>query len=125
MDTYGVIFDDDRANLSLARRILGRRYRVKGYAQVEDGLAQLAGAAFVVSDFDMPGMGGAGLLEMVRARQFGAPLLLLSGYDSVQPEAGDLEELGVGFLHKPYHAKELLAAVAAMLAGRNASVGTR
>ena len=115
MDIYGVVFDDDQANLNLAVRILKRRYRVHGFSQVEDGVSLLKDAAFIVSDYDMPGMSGAGLVQMIRQGELTVPTLIVSGYDSIQPEAGDLEELGVGFLHKPYHPEDLLAQVARMV----------
>ena len=115
MDAYGVVFDDDPANLSLALRILGRRFAVRGFSRVEHGVELLKDASFVVSDYDMPGLGGNGLVQLVRTGVLTTRLLILSGDDSLQPELADLESLGISFLPKPYGSQALLEIVSGFM----------
>lgn len=75
----------------------------------------LEAAAYIVSDYDMPGMGGAGLIAMVRSSKLRTPLVILSGYDSSRPEIDDLHSLGIEFLAKPFSNQELLARTSRLL----------
>ena len=69
----------------------------------------------VVSDVMMPGIDGIALA--LRMRERGIPVLLMS---AARRAAGIP---GVGFIRKPFDLDDVLAAVAAALAGRSASRG--
>ena len=71
----------------------------------------------VLLDLHMPVMDGAEVIHRMRARGIASAVILLTG-DS--PEGGGLRtrELGaVGYLTKPFHYSDLLAAIAAVPAG--------
>ena len=65
----------------------------------------------VLSDLNMPRMGGWATLEALRQLAPGIPVILASGYDQGEVMAGDHPELPQAFLRKPYGLAGLLEAV--------------
>lgn len=72
----------------------------------------------LVSDVVMPGIDGVELVEAIRARRPGLPVVLMSGY-AEPPQRRALDDAGAVFLAKPFAAADLLDAVhTALAAGR-------
>ncbi len=122
--TILLVEDDDIVRRS-ARRIL----TAGGYTVIEAGSAAEARRVLaalqapidvVLTDVMMPGETGATLVEGLRKKDPGLPVLYMSGY------AGeDLLQLGltpgtVELLRKPFHSRELLARVSDVIASRGA-----
>ena len=91
-----------------------RGYRVSMAASGEEGLEQLRaqpdGFDLVMTDLNMPGMGGEEVVRQVRAMQVSAKLIVFSG----QPQEGEWQPealVGVEFLRKPITVDGLLATV--------------
>ncbi|MEA2584852.1 MAG: hypothetical protein QOF33_2937 [Thermomicrobiales bacterium] len=109
-----LVVDDD----PLARHLLGRLLAGIGFAvqAVEDGLAALAAVAaappdLILSDVQMPGLDGPGLIHELRRRGQAVPVVLASA----DPDAGRLLP-DVPFLAKPVDPTQLAALVTALLA---------
>lgn len=66
-----------------------------------------AGAALILSDINMPGMSGLGLLDRLRSRGIQKPVYIISAYDGSEYEAQALEKGAQGFLAKPLRFDEL------------------
>lgn len=80
-------------------------------------LATMGWFDLVLADYDMPGMNGlAGLSELMVANQF-HPVALISGAVSPETAAAALAMGAAGFVPKTLGARNLVAAVKAMIAG--------
>jgi signal transduction histidine kinase/ActR/RegA family two-component response regulator len=80
--------DDDKALVSLMKRLLERRgYRVSSFGRQEEALAALRAApdAFhvVVTDYNMPGMSGLDVARAVRTIRADLPVAVASGFIDV------------------------------------------
>ncbi len=96
-----LIVDDEASLLSLLQRYLERLgYEVETAANAEDALARFASGperyACVLTDLNLPTMGGEEMLELMRAIRPGLPALISSGLP-YEPRSA-----GTGFLQKPY-----------------------
>jgi CheY-like chemotaxis protein len=67
----------------------------------------------VLLDQGIPGMNGLKTLAAMRVLRPDLPVILASGYDEAQVMRGDYPEKPNIFLQKPYHMKELKAALRA------------
>jgi two-component system alkaline phosphatase synthesis response regulator PhoP len=75
----------------------------------------------VLLDLHMPVMDGAEVIRRMRARGISSAVILLTG-DSPRDAGLQTRELGAaGYLTKPFHCSDLLAAIAAVPAGPPAS----
>ena len=103
-----LIVDDSRA----FRLILTRVLRQAGYDAVvteaatgEEGLAQLDGQQFdlILSDWNMPGMGGLGMLEKFREGGRQEPFVLFVTTEWTEEQRSTAQAAGAnGFLSKPF-----------------------
>jgi type IV pilus assembly protein PilB len=116
-----LIVDDDGANRTIAKALL----ESEGHKVVEaqDGVEAVeildSGTSFslVVLDLDMPRMGGAEVLESIRANMatVGLPVIVLTG--STDPEA-ELELMEAGaddYLRKPFDPRRFMIRIKAAL----------
>lgn len=100
-----LIVDDDRTN----RMRLAQVARSLGYNSVlaSDGARALTviednpEIACVVTDWQMPGLDGPGLIRALRAAENPLPVLVYSAFRSISEVAGLLEEGATGFLPYP------------------------
>ncbi|HJW27444.1 MAG TPA: response regulator [Rhodocyclaceae bacterium] len=120
-DGSTVLLVDDNP---LVRDALKATIEALGYRVVDagSGAAALAaleaaeGIAALVTDYAMPGMNGAELIQQIRRRAADVPVLLITGY----AERPDVPE-GVMVLQKPFQPEDLAARLAEILAGEPAS----
>lgn len=111
-----LIADDDAAFQALmARAFSGTGWKV---AAVADGAAALAAAQAelpdaIILDLNMPGVGGREALAAIRrkAAMNRVPVIIVSGLDSVEEKAADLELGADDYITKPFEPAELLARV--------------
>ena len=118
LDGTVLLVEDERAVRMVVERAL-RRAGLDVITASDGGLAlDLLGETRVdvlVSDVVMPGIDGVELLEAIRARRPGLPVVLMSGY-AEPPRRKALDGAGAVFLAKPFAAADLLEAVRAALA---------
>jgi len=111
-----LFLDDEEALVRLAKRLLERLgYRVTGFSNAEAALASVrddpARFDLAITDFNMPGLSGVQVAELLRMIRPNLPVILTSGNIS-----DDLREsatrAGVGHvLNKPSSIEELAEAV--------------
>jgi len=97
-----------------------------GHSVIEVGSAEIAlqvlssesDIDFVITDHAMPGMTGAELVERIRSRWPGLPVVLASGYTELPAD-----ELGLPRLPKPYRQEELARLVANLIGARPPAFG--
>lgn len=113
-----LIVEDDRS----LREGLAMNFRLKGYTVLlacdgDQGMQMAFDARpdLIVLDIMMPGFSGLDILEELRERSVGTPVLVLSARGKTEHK---VEGLGLGaddYLAKPFELPELLARVEALL----------
>jgi two-component system OmpR family response regulator len=113
-----LIVDDEVA----IRDVAGPSLELAGYdvrTEPDGYLALQALAAFspdlVVLDINMPGIDGYEVVRRMRSSGHTVPVIFLSARDAVEDRVDGFEVGGDDYLTKPFHLKELLARVAAVL----------
>lgn len=108
-----LVDDDDEVAALVGEMLEHLGYEVTYAASAAAALGALANERevdVVFSDVMMPGgMNGLELAREIRARQFGVPVLLTSGYAEAIKQTAEAE--GVQVLAKPYRLEELAAAL--------------
>jgi DNA-binding NtrC family response regulator len=99
-----LVVDDD----SLIRRSLGEMLRREGYDVVEaasgsEALRVLphANPALVITDFNMPQVDGLQLLREIRARKPDLPVVLVTGYGTVEQAVEAMKSGAYDYVSKP------------------------
>ena len=117
--TVLVVDDDPDMRLYLRSCLTGPGLTVDRVLEAGDGLealrlAQSAGVDLVISDIVVPGLDGRALCRAIREipELDGVVILLISGEDG----AGARDGTADGFLAKPFNSRQLVAAVAKLLA---------
>ena len=65
----------------------------------------------VISDIQMPGMNGLDLLEAIRVRFSGIPVILITGHGSVATAVSALQKGAYDYIRKPVQLEKLVAAL--------------
>lgn len=110
-----LVVDDDIALLRAIQRILEREgCRVVACRRAEEALEQLERERFdvLLSDVQMPGLGGARLLRAVRERDLEIPVVLMTGTPGLESAVAAIEHRALLYLIKPVTAERLVEAVA-------------
>ena len=116
-----LLVEDDRVlREALVDTLLLGGYQCQAVESAEAALQVLAQDSFglVLSDVNMPGMDGHGLLAIVRERYPGLPVLLMTAFGTVQRAVDAMRQGAVDYLVKPFEPRTLLALVAEHAAGR-------
>jgi DNA-binding response OmpR family regulator len=103
-----LVVEDDPDIRELVGECLRNRFSV---TLAEDGVGALALLAqphqdfgAIVLDLEMPRLSGTSLLEELRVRQIGVPVLILSGIPDARRRA---KELRAEFMPKPFEVEQL------------------
>jgi DNA-binding NtrC family response regulator len=121
LESVLVVDDDDGVRRFAARVLREEGYEVREAADGAEALELLRGEAskiaIVVSDIVMPKLNGVQLLQMLSTLQPRLPVILMSGYGTVQlAERNIVSPCGV--LGKPFHPDVLLAEVRRCIRGQ-------
>lgn len=98
-----VVDDDPVISKSFNRVLAGKGYVVVSAENGEEALKKIANEQYdaVFTDIRMPGMDGIAVAEQLRAKQPWMPVVIITGYGSLENQAR-AEAAGVKeFLHKP------------------------
>ena len=118
-----LVADDDPG----LRELVAEWLREAGWTVVEaaDGAAAVAlgvaagpALALVISDVEMPGLGGREAVAKLRVARPGLPVVLMSGRRWADGDAAGVLPPGARFLPKPFRPADLAAAVSAALGER-------
>jgi CheY-like chemotaxis protein len=116
-----LLVDDEKALRKLGKRVLSQAgYRV---LEASDGAMALRIAAeevgeieLVVTDVEMPTLGGRGMVDELHELSPGIRVLFMSGYTDNEILRRGIRSSESEFLQKPFTAESLCAAVRAVLA---------
>lgn len=121
MSSRILVVDDDRVfRLSTAALLEGEGHEVESAADAGEAVGLLGRRGFdlVVLDLRMPGLDGIGLTEVLRTRGEGVPILMISGFGTVDSAVRALHGGVDDFLTKPVEPEVLLGRVADLLRRR-------
>jgi two-component system, OmpR family, response regulator MprA len=118
-----LIIDDDTSLRSLLTQLLGAEgFRTTAVGDVQGGLRAVAAEqpALVLLDRGLPDADGLSIVEELRRRGGGCPVVLLTARDAVQDRVDGLEAGADDYILKPFDSGELTARIRAHLrrAGR-------
>ena len=111
------IVDDDasvRIAVSSLVRSLGLRARL--FASAEEFLAAGCAADLVISDLQMPGIGGIELLELLRARDDRVPFIVITAFLQEAVRGRAVQAGAMCVLGKPFRADALIGCIERALA---------
>jgi FixJ family two-component response regulator len=111
-----LVVDDDPRVVSTARRILeGHGYGVATAADGVEAYAHLKSpdCACLLLDVRLPKINGVELLLLMQAEGIRVPTVVMAGFDDFNTREMKHFAGVVAFLHKPFEASQLLAAVKA------------
>ncbi|SHG16954.1 response regulator transcription factor [Pedobacter caeni] len=78
----------------------------------------------VILDIMMPGLNGIEVCKSLRAENKALPILMLTALGSIDDKVSGLNSGADDYLVKPFHFKELLARIEALLRRQHAAIGT-
>lgn len=113
-----LILDDEEMILDIAREILSAvGFDVIITTDGHAGLRMLAEESFslLLTDIRMPDISGLEVIQSVRERDREIPIIIITGYGTLETAIKALKLGAQGFLLKPFSAAELRAAVAEAL----------
>ncbi|HZC87707.1 MAG TPA: response regulator transcription factor [Steroidobacteraceae bacterium] len=122
-----LLIEDDIEAAGLLMRGLGESgYTVDHAADGREGLARALQGQFdlIVTDRMLPHLDGLTIIERLRARGSGTPVLVLSALGSVDDRIRGLRAGGDDYLTKPFAFAELLARIEALLRRRTGAPHT-
>lgn len=107
-----ILVEDDSSVRKATQSILeALGYEVTAYANGTDAFAAIAEdsrpISLLVTDFNMPGLTGYELAQLVRAKRPGIPILIASGSDESSIFADVEPTIRPPFLAKPFNLKSL------------------
>ncbi|HKD52868.1 MAG TPA: response regulator transcription factor [Steroidobacteraceae bacterium] len=112
-----LIEDDTEAARFLVKGLRESGYSVDHAADGRDGLFRATEGQFdlIISDRMLPHIDGLSVIERLRAKGIGTPVLVLSALGSVDDRIRGLKAGGDDYLTKPFAFAELLARIEALL----------
>ena len=121
-----LIVDDEPDMRSMLSRVLSRHdYSVDTAASVTEALDKVQGGSFglVIADVKMPEISGFELLERLKAEYPAVPVIMMTGYGSVNDAVEAMQKGAGDYLLKPFSNKLLLKAVKNYLINQSDGAG--
>lgn len=105
--------DDAKAGELMLRFCQGTPYACRVFQRSEEALDHFVahGADLIVTDLRMPGMDGIELLARVRERDSEVPVIVITGYSTVENAIEALRLGATDFIKKPFDMDELLVLI--------------
>ena len=113
-----LIIDDEAAiRESLETLLAIEGYSVETARSAEEGLATLAASPrdLVLLDFALPDRNGIEVLEEIRQRDAGLPVIMITAYGTVENAVKAIQAGATNFIQKPWDNEKLLADVRASI----------
>jgi DNA-binding response OmpR family regulator len=112
-----VVDDDELARLVTVHALTAAGYDVRDVSSGAEALAEVDrwSPSLIVLDVSMPGMDGYAVVEALRARGFGRPVLMLTAHDSSDHVVRGLSAGADDYVIKPVDLRVLAARVHALL----------
>jgi DNA-binding NtrC family response regulator len=108
-----LVDDDDEVRRAIGQFLIGRGHHLQTASDGAEALRLMADRApgLVLSDIQMPGMDGIAFLKAVRKQFPNMPVILMTGYATVETAIAALRNRAYDYLKKPIQFEELLACI--------------
>lgn len=113
-----LIVEDDENLADIMRNCLeANQFRVELASDGEDGLVLARSGAFdlIILDWNLPRKEGIDVCQALRFGGSDVPILMVTGLDSLKHKVEGLERGADDYMTKPFHVREMLARVRALL----------
>jgi len=110
--------DDEQVILdSIVKLCTLEDWKVDTAIDAESGLDMILNNSYhlIISDIMMPGMDGFELLDTLREREISVPVIITTGFSTVENAVKSLYTGAIDFLPKPFTVEELLSSVSRAL----------
>jgi DNA-binding NtrC family response regulator len=109
-----LLIDDEINTLKVLSAILKQNgYEICTARTAEEGLDKAVKQDFdiIITDFKLPGMSGAGLLDALNEKEFRVPVVMLTAYGTIEKAVDAMKRGAFNYLTKPVNTDELLTVV--------------
>ena len=110
IQTKIMLVDDDDAVREVIGEMLSRKgWLVSEFSDAEQALCDLGSNRYslILADINMPGLNGMEFLERAKELACGVPVVMITGYPSIDLAVEAMKIGAVDFLSKPFKAEEL------------------
>src|SRR5580700_9587427 len=97
-----VIEDEEKQRRVVGLHLSSAGFDVKAAGSAEEGLKLAGDVDLILTDLKLPGMSGLELLEKLRAQNWGAPVIVMSAFGTVENAVEAMKKGAVDFLPKPF-----------------------
>ncbi|PLX40511.1 MAG: Fis family transcriptional regulator [Deltaproteobacteria bacterium] len=121
-----IIIDDEAVvRKSLCRILSGTEYEVETFTSGNQALAELQKSSYdlAITDLKMPGMNGIEVLKAIRILQPGLPVIMVTGYATVNSAVEAMKSGAFEHIEKPFEPDQILETVKKALEWRAATLG--
>ncbi|CAG0934455.1 partial Response regulator protein TodT, partial [Planctomycetaceae bacterium] len=104
-----LVDDDDSVREALTEILSRRGWLVEDFASAEGAIAALKRQHYgvILADVNMPGLSGMDFLHLARESAPDVPVVMITGYPSIDLAVESIKFGAVDFLQKPFKAEEL------------------
>ncbi len=115
-----MVEDRDSLRRMLTRSLEQEGYEVVGAADGEQAIERVAAEPLdlVLTDLKLPGASGIEVLEACRQRQPATPVVVMTGYGTVESAVKAMKLGAIDFLEKPVDIDDLFSLVKSLLGGK-------
>ncbi|NIR52786.1 response regulator [candidate division KSB1 bacterium] len=109
-----LVVEDEPVVIDAAKKILvPEGYKVDDAEDAESALHKLEGNKYhvILSDLMLPNITGLGLLERVKCREPAVPVVMITGYATLENAVKSFKDGAFDFIPKPFDMEELLGVV--------------
>ncbi len=120
-----IIIDDEQVILDAVSKIASlERWKVDVALNAKEGLKKLSSNQYslILSDIMMPEMDGFQLLEELYNRHIDIPVIMITGYSTVENAVKSLHKGAIDFIPKPFTFEEITSSINRGLKYRNIQV---
>jgi DNA-binding NtrC family response regulator len=113
MATILCVDDDPAIGMILTHTLERAGHRPIGVGSVPEALQVLGGEAvdLIISDYRMPGLTGLEFLDLLAREGYEVPLIMLTGYGSIEHAVASIKAGAVDYITKPVQPEQLELAV--------------
>ena len=104
-----IIDDEENIRKMLKKSLEAENYQIELALNGEEGLEKVKGGNFdlILLDLNLPGMDGIEVLEQLRAEDNLTPVLIITGYGSVDSAVKVMKLGAIDYLQKPFNPEEI------------------